>query len=600
MMKGAVARRRLVLSLQKRGIKPFPVEPHGPFVPYEDRDPDEWGVPGNPDVRKSKFDRRLWRLQNEEYRAGEDEDLWELLFPVDAAELRKIVKVRPYWFNSYARWVHKAHEYSQHRRYDDRQLQPHHPSLSREDREGVGALRQTWKGIASLTADERASIRDRLLDKVLNAKVGDVSKGADFSKDDYFLHMLYWYREDPQGLTDRIREEIEREGVFREMTVLNRLARFSKEAANIRDLMDPFRDLPPKLAYIAKEELQDRVLADKMVLHKCGPEIHQLYSRSPERWPPERLARMYGLSLQDTKEAICRFHEKACYEQGIEPDRHLRNRLFMKENLEMNRQSGGLNPAWIQKPKTSFMGDKALFMEYLKKREATYTHVNEIDDPYRFLETEEDRRDFWGDNYEYMNEAYPDLNDMSKHVQPVHQIDDDINWLGEAYTRATRTDTNWVFAEMSNNVGHKYWVHDLRPDNPKRRRFVVRQPDGSMRTAKKSEIDHWYDYEEHTYRAPDFSFAYRPPMDKSERPFLPSNTLPPWLQYKKNYAAQHRAVDGAFQSHFSRVGSAHRVDEPWNRNVRGVDQTPGGGNQVNRQSDLQRATGALQAPSGLI
>ena len=417
-------------------------------------------------------------------------------------------------------------------------------------------------GSKLLDADEQATIKDRLLDKVLNVTIGDVAKGADFSKDDYYLHMLYWYREDPQGLIDRIREEGEREAIFKEIAVMNRLARFSKEASNVRDLMDPFRDLPPKLAYLAKEELQDRILADKMVAQKCGPEIYQLYSRSPERWPPERLARMYGLTLQDCKETICRQAELAAYEQGIEPDRNLRNRLFMHENLEMNRSLGAMIPQGMQKPRTSFMGDKALFKEYLKRREASYTHINEVDDPYRFLETEEDRKDFWGDNYEYFNDAYPDLQDMSKHLQPVYQIDDDRSWLSEAYTKSTKTDTNWVFAEMSNNVGHKHWTHDLRPENPKRRRFIVRQPDGSMRTAKKSEIDHWYDFEEHTYQRPDFSYSHRAPQDKSERAFLPKATQAPWQQHAKNYAGQFRSVDGFFQSHFTRTGKYHTNPNP--------------------------------------
>eukprot|EP01064_Diplonema_japonicum_P008135 TRINITY_DN15654_c0_g1_i2.p1 TRINITY_DN15654_c0_g1~~TRINITY_DN15654_c0_g1_i2.p1 ORF type:complete len:423 (+),score=84.67 TRINITY_DN15654_c0_g1_i2:115-1383(+) len=405
-------------------------------------------------------------------------------------------------------------------------------------------------------------IRDRLLDKILNVRIGDVAKGADFSKDDYYLHMLYWYREDPQSLVDKIREEGERESVFKEVAVMNRLAKFSKEAANIRDLMDPFRDLPPKLAYLAKEELQDKVLADKMLIQKCGPEIYQLYSRSPERWPPERLSRMYGLTLQDTKETICRQAEQAAYEQGVEPDRNLRNRLFMHENLAMNRSLGNLQPQWTEKPKTAFMGDKKLFKEYLKKRETAYTHINEMDDPYRFLETEEDRKDFWGDNYEYYNDAYPDLNDMSKHLQPVYQIDDDKSWLSEAYTKSTKSDTNWVFAEMSNNVGHKYWTHDLRAENPKRRRFIVRQPDGTMRTAKKSEIDHWYDFEDHTYQRPDFTYSYRAPQDKSERPYLPQNTQTPWMNHSKNYAGQFRQVDGFFQSNFTRTGRYSVMGDP--------------------------------------
>lgn len=566
-----------------------PAKPYGKFVPYDDRDPDEWGVPGDPDVRKSKFDTRLWRLQNEEWRAGEEDDLWELLFPSDGGEMRKLVRVRPYWFNSYARWVHRAHEHAMHPRYDDRELVPNHPALSDEDRHAVSGLRETWQGAHQMDPDERATVRDRLLDKILTCKVGNVALGADFSKEDYYLHMLYWYREDPQGLIDRIREEGEREAVFKEMAVLNRLAKFSKDAMNIRDLVDPFRELPPKLAYLAKEELQDRVLADKMVLQKCGPEMYQLYSRSPERWPPERLARMYGLSLQDVKEAICRHHEKACYEQGIEPDRNLRNRLFMHENMQMNRALGTMQPAWTLKPRTHFIGDKQLFCEYLRKREATYTHINEIDDPYRFLESEDDRREFWGDNYEYFNEAYPDLNDLSKHLQPVHQIDDNISWLPEAYTKTTKTDTNWVFAEMSNNVGNKFWVHDLRPDNPKRRRFVVRQPDGTMRTAKKSEIDHWYDFEEHTYNSPDFTFAYRAPMDKHERPYLPSSTQPPWLQYKKNYAGQLRSVDGVFQSHFSRTGSYASMSGVGSGTTDVLRQGPGSntGGQMSRADQQQ-------------
>ena len=408
-----------------------------------------------------------------------------------------------------------------------------------------------------LDADEQATIRDRLLDRILTVNVGDVAKGADFSKEDYYLHMLYWYREDPQGLIDRIREEGEREAVFKEIAVMNRLAKFSKEAANVRDLMDPFRDLPPKLAHVAKEELQDRVLAGKMVMQKCGPEMYQLYSRSPERWPPERLARMYGLSLQDCKETICRQAELAAYEQGVEPDRHLRNRLFMHENLEMGRTLGTLQPTSMIKPRASFMGDKQMFVEYLKRREAAYTHINEVDDPYRFLQSEEDKKDFWGENYEYFADAYPDLNDFSKNLQPVHQIDDDVTWLSEAYTKSVKTDSNWVFAEMSNNVGKDGWVHDLRPENPKRRRFVVRQPDGSMRTAKKSEIDHWYDFDEHTYNRPDFTYTHRAPQDKSERPYLPSDTLPPWMRGAKNYVGQFRQTDGFFQSHFTRTGKYH-------------------------------------------
>ena len=87
-------------------------EPYGNFIPHERRSTDEFGIPGDAEVERSKYDTRLWRLQNEEWRAGESDDLWELLFPVDAGQLRKLVSVKPYWMNSYARWVHKSHEYA--------------------------------------------------------------------------------------------------------------------------------------------------------------------------------------------------------------------------------------------------------------------------------------------------------------------------------------------------------------------------------------------------------------------------------------------------------------------------------------------------------
>ena len=187
------------------------MEPHGSFVPHETRSTDDWGIPGDAEVPKSKYDTRLWRMQNEEWRAGEEDDLWELLFPVDAGQLKKLVRVRPYWMNSYARWVKQTHEYASYvqcfpyffelchihirggldghccvangvgfchiffaektaccaqcslakargpnqpprtthsqPRYDDRTLLPRHPSLSDEDKDVVDMLRMTWKGM---------------------------------------------------------------------------------------------------------------------------------------------------------------------------------------------------------------------------------------------------------------------------------------------------------------------------------------------------------------------------------------------------------------------------------------------------------------------
>ena len=100
-------------SIQRRWCAKFVRgDPYGPFVEHEKRSTFDWGIPGDAEVQKNKFDSRLWRVQNEEYRAGEEDDLWELLFPVDAGQLRKVVRVRPYWMNSYARWVHKTHEYA--------------------------------------------------------------------------------------------------------------------------------------------------------------------------------------------------------------------------------------------------------------------------------------------------------------------------------------------------------------------------------------------------------------------------------------------------------------------------------------------------------
>jgi hypothetical protein len=349
--------------------------------------------------------------------------------------------------------------------------------------------------------DDDTLIKRQVADRWRRLELGDRDKGHPCSYTDYIQFLNEWFKSlDEEGM-QRLREHFDKK-VRPYLAVMSHADVAWLEARTQNVIEDPaierraamMTSLGTPEFYDMAQRLRYEINEDYKVRDEVGPELFALWSKAPERWPPERLAKMYGLDYTLVRKILVWHHFKACYDSCVEPDWSLPKRLFSLEWIrdvrarEKGKMYGRMRFA---EKKASFLSDASLFKDYLNRREATYGNVGEMDDPYRFLQTEDDVEAYWGDNYDMYRRLFPEM--VGRSGEPVVQYAPMPNWLGPYRSHVQKSRWNWLFAEIGVNVGHEPLKKlELDPTNEKRRRFIVRQPDGTMRSAKMSEMRAFY------------------------------------------------------------------------------------------------------------
>ena len=411
--------------------------------------------------------------------------------------------------------------------------------------------------------DDEVLIKRQLAERWRALEFGDRNRGYACTYADYIQFLNEWFKSlDEEGM-QRLREHFDRK-VRPYLAVMSHADMLWLEARtqNVTDDPQVQRRVQmssmlstPEFFDMAKR-LKHDINEDYKVRDELGPELFALWSKAPERWPPERLARMYGLDYATTRKLLVWHHFKACYDSCVEPDWSLPKRLFAMEWVRdvRARQKGKVYGRMrFAEHKISFYNDTALFKDYMNRREATYGHTWEMDDPYRFLQSEQDVEDYWGDNYDFYRRLFPEM--TGRAGEPVVKYSGIVPWAGHIKSHTKKTAWNWLFAEIGLNVGHEPLKKvEMDPTNEKRRRFIIQQPDGSYRSAKVSEMRAFYWKEQWA----DFRFW---------TPYLPWGLdVPDEIAYQEHHPdtadadprkfrrMDTRPVKWFYESHYTRTG----------------------------------------------
>ena len=383
---------------------------------------------------------------------------------------------------------------------------------SRTNAEKVALYRKTMAQVANVAGDPDVPKSDALTDddtlikrqiaeRWRKLEFGDVEKGFPCSYADYIQFLNEWFKSlDEEGM-QRLREHFDRKVrpylavmTHADVAWLENRTQNASSDPQLERRMAIMSSLATPEFYDMAQRLRYEINEDYKVRDEVGPELFALWSKAPERWPPERLAKMYGLDFTLVRKILVWHHFKACYDSCVEPDWSLPKRLFALEWIRdvRARQKGKFyGKMRFAEKKINFTSDAALFRDYLNRREATYGSVWEMDDPYRFLQTEEDVEAYWGDNYDMYRRLFPEM--VGRTGEALQQHAEMPIWAGPYRSHVRKSRWNWLFAEAGVNVAHEPLKKlELDPTNEKRRRYIVRQPDGTMRSAKMSEMRAFY------------------------------------------------------------------------------------------------------------
>lgn len=423
----------------------------------------------------------------------------------------------------------------------------------------------TWDKSKESLMDDEVLIKQEIKERWRTLEFGDRDGGHPCTYADYIQFLNEWFKSlDEDGL-QRLREHFDRKirpllSVMSPVDMLWLESRTQNSVANKEQMerrvamqtslgTPEFFDMAGRLKYEINE--------DYKVRDELGPELFALWSKAPERWPPERLAKMYGLDFTTVRKILVWHHFKACYDACVEPDWTLPKRLFALEwirDVRARKKGQFYGKMRFAEQKITFYSDKFLFKDFVNRREASYANVWEMDDPYRFLKTEEDFEDYWGDNYDVYRRMFPEM--IGRTGEPIQQYSQQPVWAGPHRDHSNKSRFNWMFAEIGVNVGHDALKKvELDPTNEKRRRFVVRQPDGSLRSAKMSEMRAWYwkeEWADFRFWAPYMEWGIDTPSQEQYQEHVPDT---PDSEYRKHIRVQSRPVKWFYESHYTKTGS---------------------------------------------
>ena len=482
-----------------------------PPVPKSDRDPKVWT---SDKTKQKSFSAPLW--DNWAYRPR-SEDTDEVLQPI--MDMPRSLKQRmfdvPWWANPFGSWYLNNILSLELVRVQWRSGEDPGSSIGKST--NLTRLSKSQRSLeekiaiyrkfnlernagTTLDEDDDKTIRRLIQARWASLQFGERSKGYPCTYADYILFLNEWFRSLDEEGRARLREHFDKnirpllsvmshsDVQYLEAKTQNAVSpEIERKLAVYTNLGTPeFLDMSQRLKYEINE--------DYKVRDELGPEMFALWTKAPERWPPERLAKMYSLDFTVVRKILIWHHFKACYDNCVEPDWTLPKRLFALEWIRdvRARQKGKMyGKMRFAESKISFLNDKDLFKDYLKRREASYEHVWEMDDPYRFLQTEQDREDYFGDNYDMYRRLFPEM--IGKTGEPVMKYAQLPYWAGDHQEPFRKSPYNWLFAEIGINVGYDATKKtELDPANEKRRRFLIQQPDGTLRSAKTSEMRAFY------------------------------------------------------------------------------------------------------------
>jgi hypothetical protein len=526
-----------------------------PPKPVQWRDPKVW----TSDLKEMKsFDAPQWDLWLNRPRAA---DMDEALQPF--MDMPKSLKDRrydvPWWANPFGAW------YLQNVLSVELMKLP-----NRSNAEKVAIFRgrkapKSWDKSNAAMQDDDYLIKQEIKERWRTLEFGDRDSGFPCTYSDYIQFLNEWFKGLDEDGMQRLREHFDRKirpllAVMSPVDILWLEARtqntpqnkeqIERRLATQTNLGTPeFFDMASRLKYEINE--------DYKVRDELGPELFALWSKAPERWPPERLAKMYALDFTTVRKILVWHHFKACYDSCVEPDWSLPKRLFALEwirDVRARKDGKFYGKMRFAEQKISFYSDKFLFKDLVNRREASYANVWEMDDPYRFLKTEDDFEDYWGDNYDVYRRMFPEM--IGRTGEPIQQYAQQQTWAGPHRDHSKKSEYNWMFAEIGVNVGHEPLKKlELDPTNEKRRRFVIRQPDGTLRSAKMSEMRAWYwkeEWADFRFWAPHMEWGIdTPPMEQYQE-HVPDTTD---SEYRKHVRVQSRPVKWFYESHYTKTGS---------------------------------------------
>lgn len=532
-----------------------------PPKPMEWRDPRVWN---KSKTEMKSFEAPQWNIWETRARS---EDIDEALQPfMDMpASLQKRRYEVPWWANPFGAW------------YLQNVLSLELLKLpSRTNAEKIAIFRRRHDFSKDTPnpalLDDAVLIKRQIAERWNQLEFGDRDRGHPCSYADYIQFLNEWFKSlDEEGM-QRLREHFDKR-IRPLLSVMTTSDMLWLEARTQNTPLDPklerrvamqtslglpeFFDMAQRLRYEINE--------DYKVRDELGPEMFALWSKAPERWPPERLARMYSLDFATVRKILVWHHFKACYDSCVEPDWSLPKRLFALEWIRdvRARQEGKFYGRFrFAEHKISFYNDSKLFKDFVNRREASYGSVWEMDDPYRFLQTEADYEDYWGDNYDMYRRMFPEM--IGRTGEPVHQYAQMPVWAGQHRDHEKQSKWNWMFAEIGTNVGHEALKKiELDPTNEKRRRFIIRQPDGTMRSAKMSEMRAWYwkeQWADFRFWAPHMEWGLDTPDQEAYQEHHPDTADADIRKFRR---ISSRPVKWFYESHYTNTGeyadfSSHR------------------------------------------
>eukprot|EP00758_Cryptobia_borreli_P001155 Tbor_TRINITY_DN1985_c0_g1::TRINITY_DN1985_c0_g1_i1::g.3510::m.3510 len=414
--------------------------------------------------------------------------------------------------------------------------------------------------------DDDVLIKKEISERWRTLEFGDRNKGYPCTYADYIQFLNEWFKAlDEEGL-QRLREHFDRK-IRPLLAVMSHVDLLWLEGRTQNSVQDEEKmkrrisfqtSLGTPEFFDMSQRLKYEINEDYKVRDELGPEMFALWSKAPERWPPERLAKMYSLDFTLIRKILVWHHFKACFDACVEPDWTLPKRLFALEWVrDVRARKGGLfyGKFRFAENKISFYNDKFLFKDLVNRREASYANVWEMDDPYRFLKDEEDFENYWGDNYDVYRRMFPEM--IGKTGEPLQQYAGMPTWAGPHREYMNKSNTNWLFAEIGINVGYEALKKvETDPTNEKRRRFVIRQPDGSLRSAKMSEMRAFYwkeEWADFRFWAPHMEWGIENTPDRES--FQQHHPDTPDADERRGWRVQSRPVKWFYESHYTRTGS---------------------------------------------
>jgi len=528
-----------------------------PPKPVALRDPKVWT---KDKTKEKEFTAPMW--DNWAYRAR-SEDTAEALQPImDMPQsLKKRMFDIPWWANPFGSWylnnilsielMRIKNKDGKERGYADK------IRIFRQSKLEVNAG-------TTLEEDDDKTLKKMIAERWRALEFGDRDRGYPCTYADYILFLNEWFRSMDEEARTKLREHFDRnirpllavmshnDVQYLEAKTQNALTEeMERRLATYTNIGTPeFLDMSTRLRYEINEDYKAR--------DELGPEMFALWTKAPERWPPERLAKMYSLDFTTVRKILVWHHFKACYDSCVEPDWTLPKRLFALEWIRdaRARQKGKFYGRMrFAESKVNFYSDKALFKDFMNRREASYEHVWEMDDPYRFLQTERDLEDYFGDNYDLYRRLFPEM--IGRAGEPITRMSSMPFWAGVHQEPFRKSPYNWLFAEIGINVGFDATKKlELDPTNEKRRRFVISQPDGTLRTAKMSEMRAWYWKENWA----DFRF-WTPHMEwglddtPHHEAFQEMHRGNADADYRKNQRMTSQPTKWFYESHYTKTGN---------------------------------------------